>query len=82
MKTILSLILFPIIVYAVPFTAMGFFSLIIVPNVNSAYWDMTIDPYFFGIHNTLFFLLIAVPVLIEYTPGTVVINSIKFGAII
>ena len=62
MKTILSLILLPIIFYAAIFTAMGFLSLIIAPNVNSAYWGMTIEPYFFGIHNTLFFLLIAVPV--------------------
>ena len=62
MKTILSLILFPIIFYAAIFTVMGFLSLIIAPNVNSAYWGMTVEPYFFGIHNTLFFFLIAVPV--------------------
>ena len=60
MKTILSLILFPIIFYAATLTALGFFSLM-PPNVISAYWDLTLEPYFFWIHNTLFFLLIAVP---------------------
>ena len=61
MKTILSIILFPIIAYAAGASVAGFFFLIIAPNINNTYWDITVEPYFFGIHNTLFFILIAVP---------------------
>tara|TARA_B110000261_G_C13004617_1_gene325638 strand:- start:105 stop:386 length:282 start_codon:yes stop_codon:yes gene_type:complete len=35
--------------------------MVIVTNTNSAYWDMPNEPIFFGINNTLFFLILAIP---------------------
>ena len=61
MKTILFLIRIGSICFIGFWTIAGFFALVIATNVNSAYWGMTVEPYFFGIHNTLFFFLIAVP---------------------
>ena len=61
MKTILFLILIGSICFIGFWTIAGFFALVIATNVNSAYWDMPNEPIFFGINNTLFFLMLAIP---------------------
>ena len=57
MKTILFLIRIGSICFIGFWTIAGFFALVIATNVNSAYWDMPNEPIFFGINNTLFFLI-------------------------
>ena len=61
MKTILFLIRISSICFIGFWTIAGFFALVIATNVNSAYWDMPNEPIFFGINNTLFFLMLAIP---------------------
>lgn len=61
MKTILFLIGISSIFIIGFWTIVGFFGLVIAPNVNSAYWGMPNEPIFFGINNALFFLMLAIP---------------------
>ena len=61
MKSLLFLVLAPMIPVSVVWTLAGFFFMVIVPNVNSAFLDIPVRHHFFGIPNELVFFLLFVP---------------------
>ena len=64
MKILLFLIFLITIPLLIFFIIGGIFGLIIIPNFNSFYYDEPARPIFFDIDNTVFFLIVYVPVSI------------------